>query len=467
MLLVQITIGGTVHYISGEYLDVEHFYEAKVVSLASLRIATSKPYGGYAAPTFGDIELLPDLFDGHWPPPVTCAIKIMIGDTGEAGAFTVFEGTAYLQNINRDGISYQLHGNNYTNEVTDYLYSGTLNAVFTTACSTLGLTLNTAYARATSPTVYWQTSGTTKLIDNLSAIAESFSHRFYIQAGTLYLVDTLLDNGTTLALTEFDVFPSSYTRPSPLKEVTAQYKGTPLYVGIFISETSGGGVASAAEFKFYDEAGEDMSSVGADATSYTAGHQPGYAIDGNLSTRWASAAVPTPTAPQALWGQPAKLGLAASYSIVAGLTDYLVQAPKAWVVKGFDSAANYWSEISTEKQTTAWGSNEERKFNIGDLIYTVRVAGSYPFGDSEEISSIASNVYATIVTCLTDIKTTLERPRVEIAIPLTASLPKIGQKITLVDESLFQSTTIWARVSAMVFDFDNDQCVIEGEGALT
>lgn len=466
MLLVQMTIGGVVHYISGEYLDVEHFYEAKVVSLASLRIATSRLYGGYAAPTFGDIELLPDLFDGHWPPPVTCAIKIMIGDTGEAGAFTVFEGTAYLQNINRDGISYQLHGNNYTNEVTDYLYSGTLNAVFTTACSALGLTLNTTYARATSPTVYWQTSGTTKLIDNLSTIAESFSHRFYIQAGTLYLVDTLLDNGSALALTEFDVFPSSYRRPAPLKEVTAQYKGTPLYVGVLISAT-GGGVAAIAELKFYDEAGVVMSNLGAEATSYTTGYPPGYTVDGNLGTRWASGAVPSPTSPQRLWGQPAKIGLAASYAIVAGATDYLTQAPTSWTVQGFDPGANYWAEISTEKQTTAWGSNEERKFNIGDLVYTVRVAGSYPFGDSEEVNQIASNTYATIVTCLTDIKTTLERPRVEIAIPLTASLPKIGQRVTLVDESLFQATTIWARVAAMVYDFDNDQCVIEGEGALT
>ena len=469
MLLVQITLGGTVHYISDEYLDVEHFYEAKVSSLANLRISTSKEYGGYAAPTYGGIDLLPDLFEGNWPPPSTCPIKIYVGDTGETGAVMLFDGTAYLSTIERENVSYSLYGNDITTEVADYLYSGTLNSVFTAACTALGLTLNTDYARITSPTIYWQTSGTTKLIDNLSTIAESFSHRFYIQSGVLYLVDVLRDNGATLSLTEFDIFPSSYTMPDPLKEVTARYKGTPIYIGLFISSCGGANYAQFAELKFFDEAGTELDNIATGSTGYLSEeYHHYYSSDSNLGTKWVSNVFPSDTAIQEIWGQPAKLGLARGYSIVAANEDFNPGTPMTWVLKGYDASVGQWAEISTEKQTTAWTANEERKFSIGDLYYDVRVAGSSSFGNEVEVNPIASDVYATISTCLADIKTTLERHRIKIAVPLlTSTLPKIGQKVTLTDESLYQTTSVWARVASLVIDFDNDQCVIEGEGAIS
>jgi len=59
----------------------------------------------------------------------------------------------------------------------------------------------------------------------------------------------------------------------------------------------------------------------------------------------------------------------------------------------------------------------------------------------------------------------MERARVQLSMPLSL-VPKIGEKLTLTDESLYRTTTIWARVQALVWDFDQELCVIEGEGAL-
>lgn len=50
---------------------------------------------------------------------------------------------------------------------------------------------------------------------------------------------------------------------------------------------------------------------------------------------------------------------------------------------------------------------------------------------------------------------------------VVGNIPKIGQKITLTDESLYKTTYIWARAAAIVFDFDNDACIIEGEGNIS
>ena len=51
-----------------------------------------------------------------WPPPARCAVKVYIGDTGEAGAYLVFDGTAYLNTIARDGVTYSLYGNSITTD---------------------------------------------------------------------------------------------------------------------------------------------------------------------------------------------------------------------------------------------------------------------------------------------------------------------------------------------------------------
>ena len=76
--------------------------------------------------------------------------------------------------------------------------------------------------------------------------------------------------------------------------------------------------------------------------------------------------------------------------------------------------------------------------------------------------------YAQILAALGNIKTIMERTRVQLRLPLdVATLPRIGQKLTLTDESLAATTSVWARVSAITYDFDTWTCVVEGEGGLT
>lgn len=214
MILVTITINSTEHRISYEGLALEHYWNPKVIKCGPVSYKVAKDYGGYAAPNYGSISLVPDLFGASdWPPPVSCAITIEYTATTEAAAVTVFAGMAHLKNIGRTAVVYDLFTDEYDVDVAATTVSGALDTVFTTYCgvSYLDLTLDTTYARATPPTVAYPFSSSIKCLDLLSVIAAWFAHCFQIKGSTLYLVDMLLNNGTS-NLTEDDIYPIEYQR---------------------------------------------------------------------------------------------------------------------------------------------------------------------------------------------------------------------------------------------------------------
>ena len=511
MLLVEFTIGGTVHYISNEALAIDRFYDAYIASFGQLRIATRQVYGGFAEAAFGQLDILPTLF-GTALPPVSCPIKISIGEQlpgyyveldeeatladeigdtyiddsgleysdasispvwveGMVVSDVIFKGIARLNEIKRDGIIYDLYGPEHTAEVTDYLYTGTLNAVFTTECAVLGLTLNATYARVSSPTVNYKATGTRLRIDNLSDIAAFFAHRFYIIETTLYLIDCMLDNGDVMALTEFDIFPSSYTYPEPVKNFTAKYPGlTDRYMLTDINVQGGGSnKASFAEISLKSIAdGLDLTSVigGASfALNSTAPNYPANAVDNNAATFWQSSTAAGTAGMH--WGFIFSTSLAVQiieYEITAPPT--LAEAPVSWKLAAFDIETATWRTIK-EEQASTWTAAEVKKFSAPGPTWDVIVAGTYRYGAPAgmDISPVCQTGRLAIEAALQNIKVIMERPRIQISMPI-ANLPKIGQKVTLTDESLHRSTAVWARVQAMVLDFDADQCTIEGEGAL-
>lgn len=325
MLLTEHSISAQTVRLSNEWLALEHQWDAGIASFAAVKIACRKSYGGYVETVFGRMDVLPDTYDQSWPPPTSYPVTAKIASTDEATAAVMFDGTAHRERIKRDGIEYQLYGQSFTASVTDHVYSGSLVDVFSDACTALGLTLNSSAARSTAPAVDYTAKGEKLIIDNLSDISAFFSHCFYIQSGTLYLIDMLADNGSTI-LTEFDIFPSVYNDPTPVTSVKATV----------------------------------------------------------LSTEYS----------------------------VAGSSGY-----------GGSSA-----EVS--------------------------------------ISPVCHTAQANIETALSDIKTIIERPSMQLIKPLSEP-PAIGQRINITDESTWKPLNVWARVRSITWDFDQEQCVIEGEGGLS
>ena len=181
MLLVNITINAVLNYVSQEGIALTNNWKPKVMSIDPIRYQIQSDYGGYCALNYGSISFFPDLFEDDWPPPVECAISVYYTATTEAAKETVFTGTAYLEKITREGVTYGLYGPKFTATVAHATgYNDTLDAHFATWCGAglLNLTLDTTYSRAVSPNVTHTTSGTQLCIDLASKVAAFYNHMF-------------------------------------------------------------------------------------------------------------------------------------------------------------------------------------------------------------------------------------------------------------------------------------------------
>ncbi len=112
-------------------------------------------------------------------------------------------------------------------------------------------------------------------------------------------------------------------------------------------------------------------------------------------------------------------------------------------------------------------------YKDGVPIATVRcgdtaVPGSSVYGQEEAVSPVFNTSdTAEIEKGLSRIKTILESPGVELKLPITATVPKFGERLSWTDASLGQPVDVWMRTRALTWDFDQDQLVIEGEGGIS
>ena len=96
------------------------------------------------------------------------------------------------------------------------------------------------------------------------------------------------------------------------------------------------------------------------------------------------------------------------------------------------------------------------------------VDGSYAYGKEFSVSPKCHSNGPLVEDALGDIKTIMERHQIVISAPLVLeNIPNIGQKITLTDDSMEESIDIemWAR--AIIYDFDNYEMIVEGDGTIT
>lgn len=207
MILAETIINSTTHYLADRYKALTHQWRGMIGAFVPITLGTRQDYGGYVDISFGSITLIPELFStsGDWPPPMELSLTVKWLDTSsskpsEGNAVTYFAGKAYRARITSTGVEYRLYRDNtYTAKVANgTTYNDTLINVMTTLCgaSYLNVTLDSTKARSTSPNVNFTTSGEQLAIDLASNICAFYTHCFYIDSGTLYLIDMDTDNGS-------------------------------------------------------------------------------------------------------------------------------------------------------------------------------------------------------------------------------------------------------------------------------
>lgn len=235
MLLCEITINGVVRYVSIDGIMPDgtlltHNWRPLIVGIDPPTIGIPTNHGGYAQMQYGSISFAPELFAADWPPPVSCAIGLYYTDTTEAARETIFVGTAHLMPFGRESITYAMYGPSYDETIGDATaYNDTLKVVVRNILLTIPeiTTVNTAFARATSPNVTYTTSGVQLAIDLASNIAAFYSHLIYVVGATAYVIDMKRDNGSR-TLTEFQYFSAAqYSYLTPISILISTVAGVP------------------------------------------------------------------------------------------------------------------------------------------------------------------------------------------------------------------------------------------------
>lgn len=214
-LLVEATILGETKYISNEPIALSNrYYDPYILKIGSIKVGIPTKHGGYSKLTYSNFALSPDIFENIWPPPMNIYIVARYSNSDGTSSKKLFETTAHRSNVTRSSVEYRFYGNDYTEVLTDQVFSGTLLSIFETYTgqSHLGLRLNSIFSRDPSPAVSYTASG--ELLDILSDIAAFFSHMFYIDGDILYLVDMLQAN-TTRETNENETIASPRYRDNP------------------------------------------------------------------------------------------------------------------------------------------------------------------------------------------------------------------------------------------------------------
>lgn len=236
MLLCEITINSVVKYVSIDGIQIDgtlltHNWRPRIIDIDAPQLNIPTDHGGYAQMAFGSISFHPDLFKDDWPPPVSCPIALYHTDTTEAAREEIFTGTAHFANSNREKTTYNLFGPAYDETIAATSYNNTLNNVLTTILTSISgiTTVNTTYARTTSPNVTHTTTSEQLAIDLASNIAAFYSHLIYVVGSTAYLVDMKRDNGSR-TLTEFRFFTTpEYRCDTPVSILACTYGGNTFY----------------------------------------------------------------------------------------------------------------------------------------------------------------------------------------------------------------------------------------------
>ena len=113
----------------------------------------------------------------------------------------------------------------------------------------------------------------------------------------------------------------------------------------------------------------------------------------------------------------------------------------------------------------------------------IEINGSYKYGEEEEISSALqyddsgfADAYAANLRllrynnklALTDIKTILEKPQINVEMPIEDNnLPDFGKKISFINTAYNQDTNVSLRIREISFDFLNENLTISGDGEIS
>ena len=409
---------------SSQNYQGDQFWDQFIIDLTPPQFRLDHPSGGYCKLGFGDMTLTLDTFQasGIWPPPEACPVRISYADTTNT-ITELFVGTMHRQKLSRDGIVYQLYERTFDkmllSEAEDY------NGDTVPLPKAFGVVTHQSPVR----------------IPDTEAGNQVYHHGYL--SGTIGVDWHVYDDGVNVDTNVDNATASTFEYTVALVgEITVSGTGSQTTL-IEIFDWAAG--ASNLNLSFDSTL----------ATTFSASY-------------WANSQ-------DVLVSFLDQLAAYASHLFyIVNDTLYLVDmdsdngTTSLTEFEFYPASISFASPVSLVK--TEWTDRVAVEETIGkyikDVPQEVTVSGAHPYGNEESADCFQSTISA-VTASLTRIHGYMTSTRWETSIPLNATFPLPGMKITALDESMGQGVNIEIHVRDIEYDFENYEIKIAGEGTIS
>lgn len=508
MLLVSLTINGTVHRISHYFHNLEHRWNPYIASFTAPQYQLSSEHGGYCRLSLGVIVLNPKLFEGagDFPPPDQCDITAQWTETNEAAAVPLFQSTCHLQPYDNGQISYEIREPEYTVKLLDTAedYNGDtvpLPRVFGTVEHFSPVRLPDASGQ---PTYHLggisysntgvQVTGFTYASAGAATTVHCASAHGYSNGNAVIVNGTVNFNGThtisNVSALTFDIpvaFPTDNSEILPIRahaflagHLAVYDDGVPISENVDVSAADGTFSLTATPVGQVTVTGTGPQTT---LTGIMSWGRTQLGITSYVDTNARG------TSPDVNWVETSQMDLidflariCETYthlfdikSDTLTLVDMFVDNGSDTITEyGFFKKAQYGKFAAVKSITAKWSTHTaETGFvnsdETGEQAHYIKTNDHeltddlYEYGIEMDITPY-HYTRSSIQTILSNILIIMARAKITIPIPFESGMPSSGRKISWPDTSTVQDIDAYLNARSITFDFDNHKIMVTGDG---
>lgn len=442
MILATVSFGGNTYYASNEWVnDATRWWDPYVLS-TSANFRMAERMGGYIKPEFGSIDFSPSLFATDWPPPdkIDIVLAWTLGDPSDpTQVHPLFSGTGYFRKHVYAAVTYELYGEELSQSllatVTDYNEE-----------------------EVPAPMAF----GAVEFVPALR-LPDQNNHQCYHMGGiggTLHTHWHVYDDGVDVCSNVTNVADGKF-------EYTVAPVGT-----IYLSGSNTAVSTLSEVFQWFCDVELDFDGSASRSPSPTLGVWVDQQV---LTVDFLSQAA-------AFFSHCFYVADGTVY-----LIDMLAEVGET-VVTGYDLfEVEYGFERPTKQITVSWTARvpELWKRIVGDPSTWVLTGGivetpvnvvvkagvgiddagsKYEFGQDVSIPTTMTTDTDDAEAALLDMASILNSYTFMVKMPLEATIPGFGQRLTWLDESFYEPLELYMMVRSIEYDFESEEVTIRGEG---
>lgn len=506
MLLIQFPLGGATRYISNEMCTLTHSWEPYIVAFSPPSWQMAEEHGGMVRFGGGSITISNDLFVevDIWPPPVQVTLTCQYTESTEEAAITLFTAQAHLVDYDNEEVRYDIRDPEYAQKLlregTDYNEN---DVCFPRAFGTVTHVQPIRIADnddgqptydlggVSTTTIGHQILGFTAVSEGVTLVTTEDAHGFsngnevYIEGSDNFDGIREVSNVSTYTFTIPVTFAEEtmpiYCQAFAIGSFSVYESGVSIQSNVILNGDGTFSLSAKVEGSTITVIGTGSETT-VDEVASTLRTELGITDYVNTYARSPSPAVNRWETSQQTITDFLK-GLCASFTHLFYIADdvltlldmYRDNGSRTLKESQFFKSPIYSKPNPVKKLTSTWNTYSSEVGFVNDdgsggqqhYIKTNEHKKEellYEYGDEMSIEpyhDLEPNVQSALICA----RVIYEQDRATISIPISATMPVPGEKISWTDLSMPVDIPGYIRTRDIEYDFLNDEIKISGEGA--